>query len=123
MSRHDDNVRLRHMRDAAAEAIALLGARSAEELRSDRLLELGLTRLVEIVGEAAARVSDGTRKRLPDIPWPQIVGMRNRLVHGYDRVDLAVLHATVRDELPQLIELLDVASHVGGADPGGDAAT
>ena len=61
----------------------------------------------EIVGEAADNVSEDTRRAHPDIPWAQIVGMRNRLVHVYFDIDLQVLWATVHHDLPALIALLE----------------
>ena len=83
------------------------GGKSRDELAADRKLQLALTRLIEIVGEAASRVSQETRLRHPEIPWPQMVGMRNRLIHGYDTVDLAVLQSTVGVDLPPLVAQLD----------------
>jgi uncharacterized protein with HEPN domain len=74
---------------------------------SNRVLELALVRLVEIVGEAANRLPIEDQSRYPSIPWKEIVGMRNRLVHGYDAIDLDVLWDTVRIDLPQLIEELE----------------
>jgi len=56
-------------------------------LGRNRVMQLALTRLVEIVGEAANRVSQATRQKTPGIPWPQIISMRNRLIHGYDVID------------------------------------
>jgi len=64
-------------------------------------------RLVEIVGEAGARVSKEERAKHPQIPWDDVVGMRNRLIHGYDMVDLDILWDTVKDDLPRLIEALE----------------
>lgn len=64
-------------------------------------------RLVEIIGEAAARVSEDARARHPQIPWALIVGMRNRLIHGYNEVDRQVLWETVRTDLPALIAQLE----------------
>ncbi len=75
-------------------------------LDSDRKLELSLTRLVEIVGEAASRVSVDGRAAVPQIPWKEIVGMRNRLTHGYDAVDLDILWNVIQDDLPPLIDQL-----------------
>jgi uncharacterized protein with HEPN domain len=106
MANEADRVRLRHMFDAAREAVDLLGGRSLADLRQDRVLQLALTRLVEIVGEAAGRVSPDARQLLPDLPWPDIVGMRNRLIHAYFNVDLTVLHTTIVDDLPVLIVAL-----------------
>lgn len=70
------------------------------------MLQLSLVRLVEIVGEAAGRVSLSTRQRHPQIPWPQIAGMRNRLIHGYDFVDYDILWQTVSEDLPALVAAL-----------------
>ena len=68
---------------------------------------MALTRLVEIVSEAANRVSDVTRQAQADIPWPRIIGMRNRLVHGYDVIDYDLLWDTVTSDLPPLIAALE----------------
>ena len=71
------------------------------------MLELALVRLLEIVGEAAARVSHEMQERYDDVPWPAIIGLRNRLIHGYDSVDLDVLWAVVSTDLPALAERLE----------------
>ena len=107
MTRHDDRVTLRQMRDHAAEAAAIARARSRADLDADRLFSLGLTKLVEIIGEAAGRVSQVKRDAHPQIPWKHIVGTRNRLVHGYDQVDFDVLWRIVSVELPPLVEQLE----------------
>ena len=109
MSRHEDEMRMRHMLDHAREAVAALKDRPRADLDDDRLLELALLKLVEIIGEAASRVGDAKRTECPGIPWPQVIGMRNKLVHGYDVVDLAVLWDTVKDDLPPLIAELEKA--------------
>jgi len=84
MTRHDDTVALRHMRDHALEAVAAARGRSRQDLDGDRMFALALIKLVEIVGEAAGRVSLATRSVEPRIPWNEIVAVRNRLAHGYD---------------------------------------
>ena len=81
----------------------MLAGKERADLQSERMLELALVRLIEIVGEAAARVSPESQTRYPHIPWRQVVGMRNRLVHGYDSVDLDVLWDTIEDDFPPLI--------------------
>lgn len=106
MSRRDDRVSLKDMLSHAREAIELLGTANQEELQQDRVMQLALTRLIEIVGEAANRVSPETRHKYATIPWPQIIGMRNRLVHGYDVVDLKLLWGTVNYDLPPLLQEL-----------------
>lgn len=109
MSRHDDSVRLRHMLDHAREAVAMARGRQRHELDADRQLNLALVRLIEIIGEAAARVTTKGRELAPEIPWQQIVGMRNRLIHGYDEVDFDILWQVVTIDLPPLMASLERA--------------
>lgn len=107
MAQHDDHVRLRHMLDHAREAVELTRGKQRRDLERERLLQLGLVRLVEIVGEAAAKVSKETRTQHSEIPWAAIVGMRNRLIHGYDFVDHEILWQTIHEDLPPLIAKLE----------------
>lgn len=107
MSRHDDVIRLRHMRDHAAEAIAMTRRKKRDDLDDDRMLELALVRLMEIIGEAAGRVTPETRAQLPTIPWSDVVAMRNRLIHGYDSVDHDILWDTITHDLPALLKALE----------------
>ena len=106
MTRHDDRTRLRHMQDHAEEAAEMAAGRSRRDLEGDRQFCLALTHLVESAGEAAARVSSEGRHRWPTVPWVGIVGLRNRLIHGYDAVDLDILWDIVQQDLPPLIEQL-----------------
>ena len=108
MSRHDDITSMSQMPDHAREAVQMAEGFSRADLDSDRKLELSLTRLVEIVGEAANRVSTDGRAAQPQIPWKEIVGMRNRLTHGYDAVDLDILWNVIQDDLPPLIDQLQI---------------
>ena len=107
MSRRDNVIRLRHMLDYTREAVALCHGKARSDLDSDRTLNLALVRLPEIVGEAAGRVPKAESARHPEIPWAQIVGMRNRLTHGYDWVDYDVLWQIVARDLPPLIARLE----------------
>jgi uncharacterized protein with HEPN domain len=102
MTRRDDSVSLRQMLDHSREALALVQGRSRGDLDRDRVVTLALCRLVEILGEAANRTSDACRKRHPDIPWRQVIGLRNRLIHGYDSIDLDVLWQILTADLPSL---------------------
>ena len=102
-----DLVRLEHMRAAAREAMGLVAGKARPDLDRDRLLNLALVRLLEIVGEAAARVTPGLRVAHPEVPWPAIVGLRNRLIHGYDSVDFDRLWAILTGDLPPLVAALD----------------
>lgn len=101
-----DAERLRHMLDAAAEALTFVEDKTREELRTSRLLVLALTRQLEIIGEAAGRVSPGCRECIPGIPWATVVGIRNRLIHAYFDVDLDVVWSTVTADLPELVRVL-----------------
>ncbi len=109
MSMHDDRVSLADMLTHASEAADLLADLDREGLARHRVMQLALTRLVEIVGEAANRVSAPARQEHPEIPWPQIIGMRNRLVHGCDVIDCDVLWDTITGDLPPLIAALKKA--------------
>lgn len=106
MSKYDEEVSLKDMLDHSCEAVELLGNSSREELGKNRMMQLALTRLMEIIGEAANRISKATKQRYGDIPWNQIIGMRNRLIHGYDIIDFDLLWDTVNFDLPPLIQSL-----------------
>ena len=107
MSRHDDAISLQHIIVHSREAIDILGGRSSSEIEHDRTTQLALTKLVEIVGEAAWRVSKETRERFPEIPWREMIATRNRLAHGYDSVDLDILTEIIRNRLPEIVHRLD----------------
>jgi len=107
MSKDNDEIRMRQMLDYARKAQAMTQGRSRADLDSDVMLQLALTRAVEVIGEAASRVSEVSRRRHPDIPWRDMVGMRNRLIHGYEAVDLNLLWDTVTTDLPPLIKALE----------------
>ena len=116
MSRHESVVRLRHMLDHAQEAVAMAAGKTRDDLDTDRKLNLALVRLLEIVGEAANRTPADERAQYRDIPWAQIVGLRNRLIHGYDSVDFEILWQIINHDLPPLIEALEqIVSSGGGA--------
>ena len=102
----EDVIRLRHMLDSAQEAVGLIKEKSRQDLDADRLLSLALVRLLEIVGEAASRVTIPTHQGFSDIPWAQIISLRNRLIHGDDAIDLDILWQILSEDLPALITQL-----------------
>jgi len=107
MPPHEDRIRLQHMLDRAREAAAMVEGKMRESLDRDRSLNLSLVRLLEVVGEGASRVSADTRDCCREIPWAEIVSLRNRLIHGYDEVDFDILWQIVTTDLPPLIAGLD----------------
>ncbi|MEW5803676.1 MAG: HepT-like ribonuclease domain-containing protein [bacterium] len=104
----NDTVRLHHILDAAQEAVALYrSSHSCADLSTQRMLSLSLVRLLEIVGEAARGVSPAFREAHPDIAWKKMIGMRDRLIHGYFDVNLDMVRETVIEDLPFLIAQLE----------------
>lgn len=104
------------MLDHAREAVMLAEGKTEDDLQNHRLLQLGLVRLVEVIGEAAAGVPPEERQQYPEIPWGDVIGMRNKLIHGYDTVDLAILWDTVTNELPGLILVVESIVSTKGAE-------
>jgi uncharacterized protein with HEPN domain len=98
-----DRVRLLHMLDAAREAVGFAAGRTRSDLDSDRMLNLSLVPLIEIVGEAAARVSPETQAKHPEI------GMRHRIAHGYDEINFDIVWEVATVDLPPLIAQLEGA--------------
>jgi len=109
MSRRDDSVPMRHMLDYAREAVAIVRQRSRAELDRDRLLQLALRQVIEIVGEAANRVSKEGQARYPDIAWRSAIAARNRIVHGYEYIDYDIVWQIISEEFPVLIAALERA--------------
>jgi len=109
MSKHDPKVRLLHMRDFAQKAVQLTRGKTRADVEHDEVLRLAVSRLLELIGEAATHVPADVRDRHPEIPWPKIVSMRNRLIHGYDDVDYAILSDAITFNLPELLQHLQRA--------------
>jgi uncharacterized protein with HEPN domain len=101
-----DADRIAHMREAAEKAVRYAGGRDRPDLDVDEVLRLALTKLVEIVGEAAKQVTEETRLEHPRVPWSAAARMRDRLIHHYFDINLDVLWRTVTAELPPLVEQL-----------------
>ncbi|HEY81641.1 MAG TPA: DUF86 domain-containing protein [Caldilineae bacterium] len=102
--RERDLVKCEDMRIHAERARKFMGTRSLQEFLSDEMLQAAVIRCVEVVGEAARQVSEDTRRRVPGIPWAQIVGMRNILAHDYGAVDLERVYSVVTEEMTELLE-------------------
>lgn len=103
MSGRNVSAHLRDMLAHAREALSMVQGRSRRDLDEDRQLNLALVRLLEIVGEAARRVPREETLNFPEIPWPEIIGLRNRLIHGYDSIDFDILWQIVTRDLTDLV--------------------
>ncbi|MBI3106626.1 MAG: DUF86 domain-containing protein [Candidatus Rokubacteria bacterium] len=98
---------LRQMRDSTRRALSLAEGRSRAALDQDWVATLAVMQLLQIIGEAARRLSDDLRQQHPEIPWAQLISLRNRLIHGYDTVDLDRLWELLTVDLPALATALD----------------
>src|SRR5262245_2967257 len=106
MSEHDDRLPMLQMLEHAREAVELTRGRTRAELETNRVLQLALVHLVQLVGEAATRVSGIGRAKYPEVPWAQAITTRHRMVHGYDRIDHGVVWDTIADDFPPLVAAL-----------------
>lgn len=102
-----DQIRLQHMLDAAHEARQFVVGIDRSVLDTNRILLLALVRELEVIGEAASRVSEACRQQYPQIVWRDIIDMRNYLIHGYFKVDADLVWSTIQDDLPPLITELE----------------
>lgn len=102
----EDRIRLDHMIEAAEDVLRFMSGRTRADLDSDRMLLYAVLRAVEIIGEAAGRISPVLRTRQPTIPWQAIIGMRNRLVHAYFDIDTGIVWVAVTKEIPVLLAQL-----------------
>ncbi|NEO27432.1 MAG: DUF86 domain-containing protein [Kamptonema sp. SIO4C4] len=78
-----------------------------KDLENNRILTLAVVKDLEIIGEAAGRITDDCRARHPQLPWLDITGMRNRLIHAYFDVNLDVVWDTITNDLTPLIKTLN----------------
>jgi uncharacterized protein with HEPN domain len=106
---HDDRIRAQHMLEAARDVVSIAKGRSMDDLRTDMPMRRAMINAVQDIGEAAAKVSPLGRARIPAIPWGMVVGMRNRLVHGYDEVNFEVVWKVATEEVHVLITALEAA--------------
>jgi uncharacterized protein with HEPN domain len=102
----DDLSRLKHMVQYAQQALLFTDGKNRASLEEDTQLVLALCMAIGIVGKAATNISRDFQNENPQIPWPQIISMRNRLFHGYFEVNLDILWNTATLELPKLLSEL-----------------
>ncbi len=114
--RREDQNRVRHMVEAAREAVGFASTRTRDDLEHDRMFALAVVRCIEIIGEAATRLSEEAKAEYPNIPWRSVIGMRNRLVHAYWDIDPERVWDTLELDLPALISMLE--AHVALVEQG-----
>lgn len=107
-SKPGDEARIRHMLDATRRAMELAKDKDTSNLPPEDETALALVRLLEILGEAAGRVTSTLREKHPRVPWRDISATRNRIIHEYFNVDMEVVGAIIRDDLPPLVSSLEV---------------
>jgi uncharacterized protein with HEPN domain len=107
MSKHNALIILKQIYSYSKEIISITEGKSRDDLDQDRMLNLAVSRLLEIIGEAANRMPDDFRSEYSQLPWLQMIGLRNRLIHGYDQVDFDILWIIVRKDIPELITLIE----------------
>jgi uncharacterized protein with HEPN domain len=105
--RQEDDIRLRHMLDAVREALSFAEGKNRGELDDNRMLVLAILKDMEILGEAANKVSPETREKHPNIPWKDIIATRNRLIHGYFDINNDTIWQTLKQDLPNLKKHLE----------------
>lgn len=102
-----DLAHLWDMREFARVATSIAEGLTLERLRSSQHDQLALAKAIELVGEAASRLSKEFRDAHPEVPWSAIIGMRNRLVHDYRRIDFARVWGIVHRNIPPLLVTLE----------------
>lgn len=102
----DDATRIRHMIEAAQSAQTFISGKTRQDLDNDKMLLFAVVRAIEIIGEAASRITEETKKTAPNIPWRAISGMRNRLIHAYFDVDADFVWIAAAQEAPALVRQL-----------------
>ena len=102
----DDEILVRHIIDSTNKIIEFTSGIDRSRLEEDDMLSLSVVRLLEIIGEAASKVSVEFRSEHMEIPWRKMIGMRNKLIHAYQDVDLDVVWDTVTNDIPPLQEEL-----------------
>ena len=102
-----DSIRIRHMVEAVRQTIEYAAGRNAEDIEGDPPVRALFIRNLEILGEAASRVTPELREAHPEIPWRDMVDLRNRLIHAYFDIDMDIIWATVQRALPSLLAKLE----------------
>jgi uncharacterized protein with HEPN domain len=104
---HDDRLSLEQMLDTVRRIRAIARGRSREAFDADEVTQLGLLHLIQMLGEAASRLSAAFRAQHPEFPWGEMVGVRNRIVHGYDHVDPDIVWRVATEDVEPVVAALE----------------
>jgi uncharacterized protein with HEPN domain len=99
---NEDYIRLKHIIDACAEILLFIEGKTFNDLVGNRMLALSIMKDIEIIGEAAGKISNDLKKEFPVVPWADITGMRNRLIHSYFDIDMEIVWKTAIEDVPLL---------------------
>lgn len=99
-----DSIYLEHILDSISRIEEYTDGVSEEEFRNNKLIQDGVVRQIEIIGEASKQLSEEVKEKYPGVPWKDIGGMRDKLIHGYFGVDLEIVWKTIKEDLPELKE-------------------
>lgn len=101
-----DRGRIEHMLEMALNLQEAKSRHTYEEILNDRILFYGLTKMAEIIGEAAYKLTNEFRDSHPELPWKEIIGMRHLLVHGYFTISPDILWDVIQNDIPDMIPTL-----------------
>ena len=104
---HDDRITAEQMRDTVQRIRAIVRGQTREAFETDEIRQLALLHLIQVLGEAASRTTAAFRDAHPDLPWAQMVGMRNRIVHGYDDVDPDIVWRVATADVEPVLAALE----------------
>jgi uncharacterized protein with HEPN domain len=111
-------LRFTHMLEMGETVANFVKGRTREDLDADQVFMMGLRMVIALIGEAASQIPRATQANYGQIPWPQIIGMRNRLIHGYDEVNLDLVWHTATQHIPIMVTLLrEVLDALPPSDP------
>ena len=102
-----DKIRILHMIESSKKAQEFLADKTYDELQRNEQLSFAIVRALEIVGEAASQITQETRDKYPNIPWRNIISMRNKLIHAYFDINYRIVWSAVKEDIPQLLQHLE----------------